>query len=733
LPVNVTKDDKGYHYEQSSGGLASGLRTYVERIKKNSNPDTEVLWMGWPGSTVENEEQVRAEVLEKYNSYCVFFSEEVMENFYEGFCNKTIWPLFHYFPVYTIYDPAYWTHYKSVNQIFCDELLKIVRPGDVIWVHDYHLMLLPALIRKSIPDATIGFFLHIPFPSYEVFRMIPSSWRKKILQGLFGSDLIGFHTHDYRTYFLRSTLRILGLPSHMGEVFNHHRLVKVDNFPMGIDFRKFAAASKSAAVKKIISQLDGQFHSLKIILSIDRQDYSKGIINRLRGYEYFLGQHPEFHEKITLIMIVVPSRIGVENYQNTKSSIDELVGKINGMYGNLSWTPILYQYRSIEFDELSALYTRSDVALVTPLRDGMNLIAKEYVASKTSRPGVLILSEMAGAANELSEAIIINPNNIHEIGEAIYDALQMDESEQLARMDVMLKRIEAYDVFSWVNDFIGSLHAVKEKQKRLSARILNKAEKIKMLEAFSSATSRILFLDYDGTLAAYTPHPEDAKPGQNVIEILSALAEIPDTTVVLISGRDRRTLDAWFGGIRIDLIAEHGLFFKEYGKEWNIIKPIRSKWMKNVLPILQQFRERLPGSFVERKEYSLVFHYRRSEAALAALRLRELYNHLVSYTSNMDIQIVNGNKALEIRNAGIDKGVACLHWLSHSKRKHDFIFAAGDDVTDEDVFRAIPKYAYTVKVGIKPSYARFNLYDSEEIIKLLNEMAESTTLSEADN
>ncbi|MEP7170266.1 MAG: trehalose-6-phosphate synthase, partial [Bacteroidota bacterium] len=343
-PVNIVKENGTYHYQESSGGLASGLRAYVEKLKRDKKSDVEIIWIGWPGATVENETKVKKEVLKKFGTYCVFLSEEVMEKFYEGFCNKTIWPLFHYFPAYAVYEKEFWEQYVSVNKIFCNALLEIAKPGDVIWIHDYHLMLLPAMVREKMPLATIGFFLHIPFPSYEIFRFLPSAWRKKILEGLYGSDLMGFHTHDYNTYFLRSALRILGVNNHMGEVMYHNHLLRADSFPMGIDFEKFHSAAETKEVEKEKKKLMKNFSSLKLILSIDRQDYSKGILNRLKGFEYFLQTNPEWKQKVTMMMVVIPSRIGVESYQSIKSQIDELVGSINGKYGNVEWMPIVYQY-----------------------------------------------------------------------------------------------------------------------------------------------------------------------------------------------------------------------------------------------------------------------------------------------------------------------------------------------------------------------------------------------------
>ncbi len=720
-PVNIIEEEGTYRYEPSSGGLASGLRAYVERLKQQGNT-TEIIWIGWPGAAVNNEEKVGAEILERFGTQCVFLSNELMENFYEGFCNKTIWPLFHYFPSLAVYEKQYWEDYITVNKIFADAIINTAKPDDVIWIHDYHLMLAPAMVREKIPNATIGFFLHIPFPSYEIFRLLPSEWRKKILQGLYGSDLIGFHTHDYRTYFLRSVLRILGLQNHTGEVLYNDRITKTDTFPMGIDYEKYASAVSTKSVKEEKVKLEKTYASSKIILSIDRQDYSKGILNRLRGYEHFLQNNPEWKQKVIMIMVVVPSRIGVESYQSIKSSIDELVGSINGKYGTLDWMPIVYQYRSLSFDELIALYNSSDVALVTPLRDGMNLIAKEYLASRTKQDGVLILSEMAGAVDELAEALIVNPNNTEEISDSLLRGLEMKSFEQTERVVMMQQRLASYTVFKWADDFLTSLNSIKQKQKRLSAKFLNESTRKKIMQQFKHASSRLIFLDYDGTLTPYKNHPDYAVPDSILLNTIHNLSELPNTQLIIVTGRDRLTIDKWLGHLPINLIAEHGLYIKEKNKKWELIKPIRKSWKKKIIPVLHHYIDKLPGSFVEEKEYSVVFHYRRSDPSFAALRMRELTDYLQSFTLSMDVQLLRGNKVLEIRNAGIDKGVAALHWISKIKNENTFILAAGDDTTDEDLFRVLPKEAHSIKVGYAPSYAKYNLKNSDEVIQLLTDL-----------
>jgi trehalose 6-phosphate synthase/phosphatase len=721
-PVNIIKENGKYRYEASAGGLASGLRAYVEKIRQSKASPVDIVWIGWPGATVEEAEQaqVRREIATGHGVHSVFLAEEMMEKFYEGFCNKTIWPLFHYFPVYVVYNKEYWEQYVLVNDIYCNAVLDVAEPGDVIWIHDYHLMLLPSLIRKKIPHATIGFFLHIPFPSYEVFRLMPSEWRKKIMEGLYGADLIGFHTHDYSTYFQRSSSRILGLQSNMGEIYYGNRLVKVDTFPMGIDYRKYNEAVRTENVKKEKEKLRKSLFGKKIILSIDRQDYTKGILNRLKGFEKFLENCPQWRQKVVMMMIVIPSRIGVENYQLTKSQIDELVGRINGTHGSMTWMPIHYHYQSVSFDELIALYNISDVALVTPLRDGMNLIAKEFIASKTDNKGVLVLSEMAGSADELAESLIINPNNIEEISSSLLRALEMYENEQGNRIEVMQKRLASYDVFRWADDFLSTLDSTKKKQDRLSAKTLHDTTQKKIISQFRKNKSRMLFLDYDGTLVPFAGTPQEAIPDAELISLLGMLSK--KTEIILVSGRDRNTLEQWFGKLPINIIGEHGLFIRERNGNWKMLKPVRKNWKRKIIPIMNRYVEKLPGAFVEEKEFSVVFHYRRSDQAFAEQRVKELMNYLVSFTTNIDVQVLSGNKVVEVRNSGIDKGVAAMRFLQRMKKKPRFILAIGDDMTDEDLFRAMPMDAFSIKVGLNPSYAMYNLGSTSDVIALLKEL-----------
>ncbi len=732
LPVTVTEREGKLQFQRSAGGLVSGLSAYLDSLRGSPLADSQYIWVGWPGVTVNDrmKEKVKSELFSEFQSYPVFISERDMETFYYGFCNRTIWPLFHYFPSRSVFNESDWKSYKRVNSIFCDAVMDVIKPDDVVWIHDYHLMLLPKLLREKMPEVPIGFFLHIPFPSFELFRMLSKRWSREILEGLLGAHLIGFHTHDYTQYFLRCVLRILGHEHSMGQMVVNGGVVKADTFPMGIDFQRFYDTASSPEVQKEKEKLKKSLGDSTVILSIDRLDYTKGVINRLRGYELFLERNPQWHMKVVLIMVVVPSRIGVEHYQQMKRQIDELVGRINGRFGSIHWTPIVYQFKSLPFDSLIALYGVSDVALVTPLRDGMNLIAKEYVATRKDQTGVLVLSEMAGASKELGEAITIQPNNIEEISNALKEALEVPKEEQIKRNQAMQTRLKRYDVVRWADDFIRTLSSLKDQQKRLDANLLRSSVREQLVQKFNKAKRRLLLLDYDGTLVPFVEHPQMAKPAVELLNVLGRLSGDQKTEIVLISGRDRDTLKSWFGTLNIGLVAEHGAWVKKKNGDWKISEPLTNEWRPQILPLLEIYADRLPGSFIEQKEFSIVWHYRMADPELSSIKAKELMDDLVRFTANIDIQVLRGSKAVEVRNAGVNKGIAALRWGS---KDFDFMMAIGDDWTDEDLFKVLPETAYSIRVGTTQSYARFNLPSPTEALKLLKELAESNQSLQSDH
>lgn len=723
LPINVTHDEEGNtQLKLSAGGLVTGLSAYLESTKG----ELESLWIGWPGKELDPEtfNFIKKEALEKFNGVPVQIPDSLNEKFYYGFCNKTIWPLFHYFPTFTEYSQDAWEAYIKVNQLFCDAISDIIQPGDKVWIHDYHFLLLPKMLREKFPDLEIGFFLHIPFPTYEIFRLLPGKWRKELLEGLLGSDLIGFHTHDYTQYYLRCVLRILGLETNFGEVIYQNRLIKVDTFPMGIDYEKFARLARSEKSDRIIQETRKSIGNNKIILSVDRLDYSKGVYARLEAFERFLEKFPQWQGKASMIMIVVPSRTEVDQYQEMKKAIDEIVGRVNGRFASLDWTPILYQFKMLPLDELVPLYRMSDTILVTPYRDGMNLVAKEYVASLVDKKGILILSEMAGASKELGEAIIINPNNTEEISDAILEALEMEEAELISRNTVLQKRIQRYNVVRWANDFIEKLNMRKEFQNALKSKLISSEKRKNIYQQFLNAQKKLIFLDYDGTLVPFQNKPELATPSLELKNLLESLVKMENSEIIIISGRDRETLVNWMDGIDVSIVAEHGAWIRERGKDWRLFKQAPNDWKPRIRPILEQNSDRLPGSFIEEKNFSLVWHYRNADPELAELRVKELTDDLVNYTANMDVTVLQGNKVIEVKNTGISKGYAGLDLIG--LYSPDQILSIGDDWTDEDLFRALPDYAISIKVGLGPSNAKFNLKDYVEVREFLQGLADET-------
>ncbi|HET7404550.1 MAG TPA: bifunctional alpha,alpha-trehalose-phosphate synthase (UDP-forming)/trehalose-phosphatase, partial [Candidatus Bathyarchaeia archaeon] len=572
-----------------------------------------------------------------------------------------------------------------------------------------------------VPNTTIGFFLHTPFPSYDVFRTLPTKWRREILEGILGADLVGFHTIDYTQHFLRCILRILGIDNSFGQLLpDGERSVRVDTFPMSVDYKEISRKVKGDEIQRESRALRETLGNRKIVLSLDRLDYTKGIKKRLEAFAAFLEQHSEWQRKVVLLLSVVPSRLGSEHYQEMKEEIDKLVGSINGKFGSIEWTPIVYRYRFLPYDQLLSLFAASDVALVTPLRDGMNLIAKEYVASRSDQKGVLILSEMAGASRELGEALIINPNDQSEIVEALKIALEMPEEEQIRRNQIMQTRVERYDVIHWGQDFIGELRSVKEQQEKFSARLLDKSSREKLVKAYASSQRRILFLDYDGTLSPFKERPETAVPGAILLAILNTLVEDPRNSLVIISGRHRALLEKWFGSLNIAIVAEHGAWIKAKGKDWVPAIKAESNWKEKVLPILLNHEDRLPGSFTEEKEFSLVWNFRSADPELSSVRSKELADELSYFSENTDLQVLQASRSIEVRNIGIDKGVAAKLLLAD--KNFDFVLAVGDDQADEDLFKVLPDNSYSIKVGLAKSYAKFNLRNHREVVQLLTDL-----------
>lgn len=455
LPVVVTRVDDQLQATSGSGGLVTALAPVIQNHGG--------MWIGWPGISNEKEEEIVSLISKEqrasgFSLRPVLLTEDDIKLYYNGFSNEIIWPLFHDLQSACCFTPSYWNGTMQVMEKFAKAICKEYRLNDFLWIHDYHLMMLGQELRKQGITSKIAFFLHIPFPSPDIFLKLP--WRFQILRGLLEYDLIGFQTTQDHRNFIRCIHKLLpdivlqqSRGMHVCTI--NMREVRIGAFPIGIDFHNFstAALEKEIADEAWFSheKLSGQ----KIIFSLDRLDITKGILYRLEAIRDLFQKHPELKGKVVFLQVVIPSRTEIPKYQELKKEIDRLVGEINSTFTQPDWVPIHYIFRSLSRKELLAFYRTSEVALITPVRDGMNLVAKEYIASNVDEKGVLVLSEFAGAAAQLhSEVLLVNPYDIEGCSSAIFKALTMPEEERRNRMKKMRRKVRRHDIFWWVRYFL---------------------------------------------------------------------------------------------------------------------------------------------------------------------------------------------------------------------------------------------------------------------------------------
>ena len=544
-----------------------------------------------------------------------------------------------------------------------------------------------------------------------------------MLKGVLGADLIGFHTYDYERHFLSSVKRLLRYEVNFNKINLGIREVVVNTFPMGIDYDKFnkaaidhhsRKASQQTELKKQIELHKKSVKDGKLILSIDRLDYTKGVLNRVKAFEQFLNKFPEYLEKVRLVMLTVPSRSEEPQYKKLKKETDEIVGRVNGEYATVNWTPIWYYYRSMNFDELIDLYSSADIAMITPIRDGMNLVAKEFVSTRINGDGVLILSELAGASKELFQALTVNPFDINSMSNTIHDAINMGVDEQKQRNFSMQKRIKRYTVKYWADEFISSLNEISVVQENGVLKIDEKSSEI-IKENYKKSSNKLILLDYDGTLVEFNEKPGLAIPDNETFKILKDLSQEND--VVIVSGRDQHFLDKHFSDLKLTLVAEHGYFIRNYAESWSEKANFNKDRIKSFKPILDSFSDRTPGTFVEEKLNSIVWHYRKSDPELANSRVVE-FKTVFDSLSTDGLNLMDMDKAIEIINAQVNKGSAVSEIISN--KDYDFILCIGDDITDENMFESRPKNSYTIKVGKKKTSAKYYIKDPRQVKSFLS-------------
>ena len=711
LPVTIRVQGGNASLVASSGGLATGLRAYHQR---GNGP-----WIGWPGDESRLSAPQRREVRRAMRAQRlspVSLSVQEIRAFYEGFSNSVLWPVFHHLLDRLPLDSRDWPAYRNVNERFADAVARQYHPGDLIWVHDYQLALVPGMLRERLPGARIGFFLHIPFPAREVFRVLP--WRREILEGMLGASLVGFHADSYVGHFVTAVRAILGWRAEQGTVWGPQRIVRVGAFPMGIDTATFERLGGDTSVNDEAKAIRRKSGGRALVLGVDRLDYTKGIPRRLHAFRRLLEREPQLRDRVRLVQLAVPSRDTAEPYRLLRKELEELVGRINGSLGTANSMPVHYLYRSVSRAQLVALYRAADVMLVTPLRDGMNLVAKEFVASRVDNDGVLVLSEFAGAAEQLKEAVLINPYDIDGVAAAIKAALSMPVAERTERMRALRTHVLSRDVHAWAGLFIDALaqsQAVAQSAGLPPALVAPVAR-------LRQADRRLLLLDYDGTLVPLQPTPGEALPPPELLGLLDSLARTPGTRIHILSGRPRVELEEWFGHLPIGLWAEHGLIGRPgFGDEWKRCAEVSLDWMPGVRQVLNEATVGTPGALVEEKSSSLAWHYRKVEPRLAKQKLGEVRKRLASELRGQPVELLDGSRVLEIRHRDVNKGLAVRRILALDDGSPGML-AIGDDVTDEDMFEALPNSAVKVHVGVQRTQAKYRLEGPAQVRTLLEHL-----------
>ena len=728
LPVTVRAGLDGGEPQvtRSPGGLATGL--------SGPHQESAGLWIGWPGDTSALPAEQRAQVwasLEADRLLPVDLTPEEVSGYYEGFSNRVLWPLFHYLLDHIPLEAMQWEVYRRVNARFADAVVEHAAPDDTIWVQDYQLCLVPALLRERLPGARIGFFLHIPFPSSEVIQALP--WRDELLRGLLGADLVGFHTSLYARQFAMALRRLLGLFVDGDRALYQGRAVRLGAYPMGIDAEGWAREAQRPEVIARAEEIRREVGSDHLLLGIDRLDYTKGIRRRLLALERLLERGPELRGRVTLVQIAVPSRTAIVEYEEFRQEVDEVVGRVNGAHGSTSWSPVRYLYRSFAQPELAAFYRAADVMLVTPLRDGMNLVAKEFVASRADGRGVLLLSELCGAAAELTDAVLVNPYDVDGTSEAILRALRMPEEEQGERMRALRERVLTWDVHRWVRAFLQDLEGPPGAEAAASPRVTPEPLLRRLRERIALAPGRVLLLDCDGTLLDFRAEPGQVAPDADLLELIARLAAAPGTEVHLVSGRPATTLEAWFGRLPVGLHAEHGLWWRppprgEEPAPWRADREVSTAWKGRVRPLLEALSLRTPGAFVEEKPSTLAWHYRRADPDLGEARAAELLRRLGEVLPELDAEALPGDRVVEVRPRGVSKGAVVARALG-AAAPGTVAVAMGDDRTDEDLFAAIPPSGFSLHVGARESRAPYRLPSAAAARRFLRALADEVERS----
>lgn len=702
LPVSLAVRGATLELEPTSGGLVSALQ----------NIGGDRVWIGWPGATVPvSSEAEAADRLAGIGMRPVFLDAAEEHDFYGRVCNDTLWPLFHYFGDRLRSTPEAWETYRRVNERFADAIADAAEPGATVWIHDFHLMLVPALLRERRPDTTIGFFLHIPFPSSEVYRLLPG--RAEVLRGLLGADYVSFHTREYANHFQSSCLRVLGLDSTPESISVGDRTVTIGVDPIGIDVDGFRESLGADRTRELHETLDCRYRERRLVLGVERLDYTKGIPQKLLAFERYLERNPEEIARTTMLQVLVPSRLGSPEYQELRREIEREIARINGRFAQPGVTPIEYLHRSIPRDELVAMYRRADAMLVTPLRDGMNLVAQEFALVQAEQGpgeqhrGALVLSEFAGAAKVLPGALLVNPWDLDGMVERLGEALALPAAERARRSELLGKRVNELAADRWASLYLRRLRRSAGLVPTPTLPRLDGERLASVAHRFRSAPERTLLVDYDGTLREFEQVPGLAAPTSEIVHLLDRLSALPATQVHVLSGRREDELDEWFSDLPVHLCAEHGLSTRSPEGDWRRIAEPDLSWLPSVRRLLLRVAHDVPGATVEMKQAGVAWHWREADPEYGAWRARELRLLLSRHLQGTSAEVVTDARVVEVKPQSVNRAAYARRLAARGALSAStFVLAADDDALEKDLLDVLESDAVIVVVGSRARSSR---------------------------
>ncbi|GAA4054105.1 bifunctional alpha,alpha-trehalose-phosphate synthase (UDP-forming)/trehalose-phosphatase [Agromyces indicus] len=711
LPVDyVGGEGADTQWKGSPGGLVTALEPVMR--------ENDGAWVGWAGVADREFDPFEHDGI---SIIPVPLSADEVEEYYEGFSNDTLWPLYHDVIAPPRFHREWWDAYVRVNRRFAEAAARAAAEGAVVWVQDYQLQLVPRMLRESRPDLVIGFFNHIPFPAYGIYSQLP--WRRQVVDGLLGADVIGFQRAADAGNFTRAVRRLYGyrtrgsvleVPGLDGET----RHVVARHFPISIDAAAFERMARRPEVQERAREIRKSLGDPDVVmLGVDRLDYTKGIRHRIKAFGELLRDGRLTVEEATLVQVASPSRERVDTYRQLRDEIELLVGRLNGDHSTLGHPAISYLHHGYPREEMAALYLAADVMLVTALRDGMNLVAKEYVACRFDDDGVLLLSEFTGASDELRQAILVNPHDIEGLKDAMVEATQMPKRERARRMRALRKRVKDNDVANWSATFLETLTGVGKIQPGVPDALRSAVARIAEVERL------LVALDFDGTLAPLVDRPEDARATERARAAIERMSQHEDTRVALVSGRALDSLkDVASPPVAALLSGSHGVELQLDASGVTIdLRENELTRLEQLIDIVENAASAADGAWVERKPAGIALHTRKLGATAGAALQREARERVEQVLPGLATR--TGKNVLEFAVRASDKGEAVTRLRQHAGA--DAVLYVGDDVTDEDAFATLEIDDVGVKVGQGKSLAAYRLRGPDDVAELLEVLADA--------